>query len=192
MTRRLLTVEQVLRVLPTTGPRIAELTAGLSPTQLRAGPEPGEWSANEVLAHMRACSDMWGGCISRIVAEDHPSIRAVNPTTWIGQTDYVDQDFASSLRAFEAQRVDLLAVVPPLGSDHWSRAATITGGGRPREQTVLDYASRLAGHERTHLKQVEAVVREVRTRPLVAGPHDCGRLVIKRRPPPSTVGPANR
>jgi hypothetical protein len=26
-----------------------------------------EWSAVEVLAHLRACGDVWGGCIARIL-----------------------------------------------------------------------------------------------------------------------------
>ena len=42
--------------------RIAVLTEGLTPAQLLAPPEPGEWSARDVLAHLRACADMWGMC----------------------------------------------------------------------------------------------------------------------------------
>jgi hypothetical protein len=34
----------------------------------------------------------------------------------------------------------------------------VTGAGAPLTKTVLDYADRLAKHERTHVKQVAAVV----------------------------------
>lgn len=160
MTSRLLTVEEVLALLPENVRRIVELTAGVSAAD-RASPEPGEWSVVEVLAHQRACADMWDGYIVRMVAEDHPTMRAVNPRTWIKKTDYVDLDFESSFQAFAAQRADLLAVLQPLTPDEWSRGATMTGAGRPLEQTVHDYASHLARHERTHVKQIAAVVRQV-------------------------------
>jgi hypothetical protein len=42
-----LTSEQVLSMLAEAPPRIAGLTAGLTPAQLLAGPNQGEWSANE-------------------------------------------------------------------------------------------------------------------------------------------------
>jgi hypothetical protein len=105
--RRSLTIEQVLTLLPETAPRIEALTADVSPSELRTQPEPGEWSANEVLAHLRACADVWGGCIETMLAEDHQTIRAVNPTTWAERTRYADQDFDASLRAFATQRADL-------------------------------------------------------------------------------------
>lgn len=128
---------------------------------MRASPQPGVWSANEVLAHLRACADVWGSCISTILAEDHPTIRAVNPRTWIEQTDHVDLQFEPSLQAFAAQRAELVAVLEPLEPRDWSRAATITGAGRPLERTVLFYATWLTRHEQTHLKQIQAVMRTV-------------------------------
>jgi len=49
-----LTTEQVLTLLAATPRRIAALTAGLAPAQLHTTPNPGEWSANDVLAHLSA------------------------------------------------------------------------------------------------------------------------------------------
>src|SRR5690242_3040738 len=103
------------------------MTAGLTPVQLHTSPAQDEWSANEVLAHLRACADMWGNSIVAILAQDKPTLRAVNPRTWIEKTDYLEQKFQPSLRAFAAQRTDLLEVLEPLGPEGWSRAATVTG-----------------------------------------------------------------
>jgi uncharacterized damage-inducible protein DinB len=153
-----LTSEQVLTLLAEAPPRIATLTAGLTPAQLRATPNPGEWSANEVLAHLRACADMWGNCMRLIIAEDRPTLRAVNPRTWIKKTDYLEQEFQPSLRAFAKQRTDLLAVLDPLAPEDWSRMATVTGAGKVLERTVLFYADWLAGHERPHIKQIKRIV----------------------------------
>ena len=162
MPSRSLTIEQILTLLAETPPRMAALTAGLEPAQLHTAPNPGEWSANDVLAHLRACADMWGNCIAAIIAEDTPTIRAVNPRTWIKKTDYLELEFRPSLRSFTTQRADLLTVLRPLPHQGWSRAATVTGAGKPLIQTVLSYADRLARHERPHVKQIERIVNTVR------------------------------
>jgi len=148
-----LTIEQNLNLLAATPARIADITKGLSPTQLVAPPKPGEWSARDVLAHLRACSDMWGKYILKILNEDGPTFRAVNPTTWIKSTNYLEQKFRPSFRVFSAQRTELLAVLTPLPPAAWSRTATVTGAGKPRERTVRTYAQWLANHERSHFKQ---------------------------------------
>ncbi len=61
-------IEQLLSLLTETPPRLAALTADLSPQELQTRPTPDEWSANEVLAHLRACADVWGNCILAILS----------------------------------------------------------------------------------------------------------------------------
>ncbi len=162
MSRSSLTIEQILTALAETPPRIAELTVGLTTAQLHAAPNRGEWSANDVLAHLRSCADMWGNCIVAMIAQDTPTLRAVNPRTWIKQTDYLEQEFRPSLRAFTRQRTDLLAVLKPLAPKGWSRAAIVTGAGAPLVRTVHTYAQWLARHERPHVKQIERIVNTMR------------------------------
>ncbi len=105
---------------------------------------------------------MWGGNMLAIITQDKSTLRAVNPRTWINQTDYFQQDFQPSLRAFATQRDHLLAALEPLAPEGWSRSATVTGAGKPLERTVLDYAVRLAIHERSHVKQIEHIVNTMR------------------------------
>jgi hypothetical protein len=158
-----LTIEQVLSLLQATPLRLAELTTDLSPEELQTRPNPDEWSANEVLAHLRACADVWGNCIVAIIAEDMPTLRAVNPLTWIKKTNYLALEFWPSLRDFAIQRADLLAVLSPLPGDAWEHSATVTGAGKVLERSVLFYARWLAGHERTHVKQIERIVKTMHT-----------------------------
>lgn len=156
-----LTIDQVLTLLAEAPSRIAALTAGLKPAQLNNAPKPGEWSVNEVLAHLRSCADVRGDIIPTILAEDHPTLRAIDPRTWIKQTNYLDMDFRPSFEAFARQRAELLAILEPLPLAAWSRAATVTGAGKILERTVLFYAQWLAGHERQHVKQVKRIVNAV-------------------------------
>jgi len=157
---RPLTIDQVLTQLQDQPEAIAALTAGLPRARLHSPPRRGEWSVNDVLAHLRSCADMWGKYIALIIAEDHPTYRAMNPTTWIKSTNYPELEFAPSLRAFTKQRAELLALLRPLPEAAWSRSATVTGAGRPRERTALEYARWLANHEQSHVKHVARIVSE--------------------------------
>jgi hypothetical protein len=155
-------IDKILRALAEAPERLAGLTAGLSEAQLHTAPAPGEWSANELLAHLRACADVWGRCIARIIQEDKPTIRAISPRTFIRQTDYLKLDFQPSLQAYTLQRAELVKVLQRLEPEAWSRSATVTGVGKPFVHTVQTYVERLIIHERTHLKQIESTTGAVR------------------------------
>ena len=161
MSQRRLAIDELLTILAEGPPRLAASTALLSPAQLRTRPKNEEWSATDVLAHVRACADIWGGCIESIIAEDRPTLRAVNPRSWIKKTDYRDLEFRSSLRSFTKQRSVLLAVLEPLPPKGWSRSATVTGAGAVLVRTVHFYAHWLAKHERTHVKQIARIANEM-------------------------------
>jgi hypothetical protein len=143
-----MTMEQILSVLRDTPDRLRCLTGDLTEAKLHAAPEPGEWSVAEIAAHLRSCADVWGRAIETIAVTDHPTIRAVSPTTWIKSTDYGQLAFASSLQAFSNQRDQLLALLADLPDQGWSRSATVLGGGTPLELTVHSYANRSDGCDR--------------------------------------------
>jgi hypothetical protein len=159
MSEKYLSIDTILTILKETPPRLAKLTAGLAPTQLQIAPSTGEWSIHEVFAHLRACADVWGDqYIMAILAEDRPTIKAMNPLRWIKNTDYLEQDFQSSLRTFTKQRKKLLSVLEPLPAKDWTRTNTLLGAGKPLQQTLLSHADGLARHERLHLKQIERAI----------------------------------
>jgi len=158
----MLPVEQILSLLVEAPRHIKVVTARLDPARLRIAPREGEWSANQILAHLRACADVWGGSIVTMVREDHPTIRAINPRTWIRDTYYLDRTFRPSLRAYTQQRTELLAHLESLSPRDWSRGGTFTGAGKPLERTVLSEADAIARHERLHVKQIARVVGTMR------------------------------
>lgn len=161
MARKPLTNEEVLALLAAAPTRVAALAEGLDAQQLRAVPGGGGWSANDVLAHLRACADVWGKCIVEIITRDEPTIKAVNPRMWILGTDYPRQDFFASLDAFARQRAELLPVLQPLSLAGWQRKATVVGAGAPLVRTVYSYAAWMAEHERPHVKQIRRITEEL-------------------------------
>jgi len=154
-----LPADELLTLLRDHPRRVAEATRGVAAAELQTAPD-GEWSAVEVLAHMRSCGDMWGGAIESILAAEHPTIKAINPRRWIESTNYRDLTFKRSFHVYETQRKRLIATLEGLRPKEWGRGATVTGAGKPLELTVHSYVQRLAVHERAHVKQIERLVRE--------------------------------
>ena len=155
--RRAMTAAEVLTVLEENPRRIAAATANVAASRLRSVRILGEWSATDVLAHLRACADARGDFIPKMLAAQRPTLRAVDPRSLIERTNYRALEFAPSFRAFGRQRARLLALLTPLPPEGWSRTALVTAGGPVRERTVLHYAQWLARHERTHVRHIERV-----------------------------------
>lgn len=152
-------IELVLKLLAATPRRIALLSRGVDTSHLYFRPQPDVWSASDVLAHLRACADVWGKSIGQMITLDRPQLRYVSPRGWIRKTDYLELEFTPSLKAFTAQRRELLKLLKGLVMNDWSRSATFTGTTKGREQTVYSYACRIAEHELKHCGQIEAVLK---------------------------------
>ncbi|MFN8679264.1 MAG: DinB family protein [Thermomicrobiales bacterium] len=157
-----LTPDEILTLLRAHPGQFAALTAGLTPARLRTPPEPEAWALTGILAHLRACADVWGDVIATMLANDRPTIRAINPRAWIERTDYQDLAFAPSFAAYTAQRASLLTTLDALTLAQWERDATVTGAGAPLTRTVYFYAQWLARHERSHLNKIARVAETVR------------------------------
>lgn len=152
-------VEGYLFALAATPERLSALSQGVPAEQLYQRSTAQPWSANDVLAHLRACADVWGKSIQAMIAQEHPSLRYVSPRTWIRKTNYPDLEFQASLAAFTRQRSELVEILTALPNADWARGASFTGTTQGREETVLRYARRLALHEEAHCLQIEELLK---------------------------------
>jgi hypothetical protein len=114
-------IAHVLTLLSGTPREIARIVKGLSEQQLQRQPHKEAWSAQQIVAHLRACADAYGHWIVRMLAEDHPTIRYVSPRGWIRKTDYLQHNFSETLDGFSKQRSGLVAVLTKLTSTEWAR-----------------------------------------------------------------------
>jgi hypothetical protein len=151
--------EQLLELLADTPHRLASLSRSLEDERLSFKPDETAWSANDILAHLRACADVWGKSILAMIAQDHPTLRYVSPRTWMRKTNYPEQDFHHSLHAFTRQRMELVQALKALQPAGWSRGATFTATTKGREQTILSYVQRITDHEHEHAQQLEALLK---------------------------------
>src|SRR3954471_18337466 len=148
----------VIALLQTTPRHIGSAVGGLSDPELCWKPAPDSWSLAEVLAHLRACADVWGESIMKILKQDNPTFRYVSPRTWIKKTNYLHLDFKASLPEFRKQREELLTVLQPLPYEDWLRRAKVKAA-KLREETVLSYGQRLANHEAGHCGQIDRILQ---------------------------------
>ena len=152
--------DAVMEILRATVPRLEELTRGVSQKRLSTVTDYG-WSVNDQLAHLRACHDVLGGNMLRIVREDHPSWKGMAPRAREGQTDYFDWKFAPAFEVFRAQRAELLEALEPLPPEGWKRTATVWAPpGVVYEYSTLYYGDWMARHERSHLKHMARILEE--------------------------------
>ena len=151
----LLSAAEIIAILSGTVGRITALSDGLTEPQLNAAPEPGEWSANVLLAHLRACQDVLGGNIVRILQEDRPAWKRRSPREWHRKSGYNDWSFGPAFEAFAQGRAELLANLGSVRQEDWERIAVVTvQPNRVLEQSARFFGDWLAGHERGHLEQM--------------------------------------
>ena len=140
--------------------RVETATRGLQTTQLYLRSDAEPWSVSDILAHLRACSDVWGNSIVAMLTRDNPTLRYVSPRSWMHKPLYRAQAFDVALVSFTQERQKLVKALADLDEAGWLRRATFTRvSARQRDQTVLSYADRIVTHEQPHLDQIESLLR---------------------------------
>ena len=140
--------------------RLEQATRGVETARLYLRSDVEPWSVSDILAHLRACSDVWGKSIVAMLMQDKPTMRYVSPRASLKKPMYHDQAFDKALASFTQARQRLVATLTELDAAGWVRPGTFTGvSPRQRDQTVLSYAERIVNHEQPHLAQIEALLQ---------------------------------
>jgi hypothetical protein len=136
----------------------ARLTAALATVPAEAlqwRPEPGEWSAHEVVVH---CADSETNAAARIrylAAEADPVILGYDEAEWARRFNYHDHPLAPALALVVAVRANTVALIRRMHEDYWQCLGRHTESGRySAEDWLKIYAEHLEGHAR----QIEANV----------------------------------
>ena len=148
-------VKRYLAVISETPQRVADATAEFDDLQLHFKADSKSWSASDLLAHLRSCSDLWTHSIYAMLAENEPQFSDVDERKWARVTKYAGLDFFDSLEAFSLQRKNLVRVLHDLPFEAWERSALIV----ERRHTVFTQTRRMAKHESEHLQQLSSILR---------------------------------
>lgn len=148
-------IKKYLDFLAGTLDHIDLITRDASEEQLHLKASKQDWSVRDILAHLRACSDVWGNSIEAMLADENPVLRDVHPRHLVKQTNYLDLSFRESLQAFASQRAKLLSVLRQLSFEDWGRPGVIGGW----KHSVFSQARRMAKHETEHITQIAGMLR---------------------------------
>jgi len=148
-------IEKHLKLLEEIPRRIKSVTHELDDAHLQFKTDKKSWSVNDILAHLRSCSDLWTHSIYAMLAEHEPVFSDIDERKWAKVTRYAELPFAESFQAFSFQRENLLRVLKSLPFESWEKSAIIF----ERKHTVFTQARRMTKHENEHCAQIESLLR---------------------------------
>lgn len=150
--------ELYIATLAETPRRIAACTQGLSDDLLARPPVPKAWSVQEILAHLRACADLWTFSIYAMLVADQPELADIHPRQWSKGLAKAEPGFQEAFQRFVLEREQLIRVLVGLAPEAWERSAQI---GK-RRHTVFSQVRRMALHEGEHCAQIEETLKPFR------------------------------
>jgi FMN phosphatase YigB (HAD superfamily) len=146
----------LLAILRSTPAALTGLLAPLASAALTARPAADEWSATEILCHMRDVEiEVDRPRIRQILDEDAPFILAQMPDEWAKTRSYQAQDALSALREFTSARLETLEMLKVLAPAQWSRKARHAILGPTTLQEMVGFN---AEHDRLHIQQVWKII----------------------------------
>ena len=115
-------------------------------------PAPGEWSAREVLAHIRSVDAILAPYIFFLTVLENPTFPGFDERELADHAGYLDDDVETALATFAVRRRELVRLLERLDDAGWRRESTHTAYGR---FTIAQYAAHLAAHEEEHALEFE-------------------------------------
>lgn len=150
-------IQEQLNILEQTVPRITKCTDTLGESFLQTASTAGEWSANEILTHIRSCAEVWSYSIYAMLIIDAPELNNIHPNTWSKFQQYNTLSFAENLLAFDIQRQNLLRKLKHLSLKDWKRTGRFSN--KSNEYSVFSQTRRMAQHELGHCEQIESIIK---------------------------------
>jgi hypothetical protein len=113
---------------------------------------PGDWSAVEALAHLRASDDIVSPRFAMILVRERPPLSAFDERRWAEVAGYGQMGFHAALTGFAMRRAELVAMLRRVAPDDWARVGVHEVAG---EISLLALLRGLVEHEEEHCAQVE-------------------------------------
>ena len=164
-------VDRRLERLARTADDLADAIRGREDTALSRRPDARNWSAKEIVCHLRDIEEL---CILRfhtMLVMDDPKVFVVgappldptgwgiggdvpfplDPDRWAEERQYLRNDTAAALMAFRRRRREGLALLRGLSAAEWQRGCLHPTHGRV---TFADWTAGMAAHDDSQLAQL--------------------------------------
>jgi len=141
-----------LEVISQTPRRLEQLAETMGPARIEQAPAPGKWSAREILCHLADCEVVFAFRLRQTLAQDHHTIDPFDQDVWA--KNYRSYDARTALDALSALRAWNVALIRSVKPEDLARPVTHPERGTMTFQTIVET---MAGHDRNHMQQVEAI-----------------------------------
>jgi uncharacterized damage-inducible protein DinB len=131
---------------------LAAAVRGKDDAAVSKRPDDKNWSAKEVICHLRDAEEGFMARFDVIMAMDDPRLTAVDTDRLARERQYLRNDVTEALAAFRKRREETLAFFRGLKGDQWKRGGIHAVRGR---MTMDDFLSLIAWHDDNHLDQLE-------------------------------------
>src|SRR5437016_5095371 len=122
-------------------------------------PADGEWSAAQVLLHMRVSDAIVSPRLLHMLLRDDPPLIAFDDEAWGRLIAGADVPIEDQLAGFSARRRELVYVLRGLSDEQWAR----TGQHELRGTVTIEaVAQSIVEHEAEHRAQLEACMAALR------------------------------
>jgi len=143
-----------LTVIAATPDHLQNLLGSLSAGELDRIPEPGKWSARQVLAHLADTELVFAFRLRQAVAEANHVIQPFDQDAWAAT--YSQVDAAAALAVFRTVRLWNLAFIQSLPPETFAKTLSHPERGAMSLQTVVET---MGGHDLNHLIQLEKLLK---------------------------------
>jgi len=144
------TLDEQLARMERTVNDYAAVVKNVSDAQLTKRPDPKNWSAKEVICHVRDIEESFMMRFLSIMAMDDPKFLPVEPDRWAVDRQYQRNDVQEALAAFKTRREETLRFLRGLKPEQWERGGIHATRGR---MTLKDFVELMAWHDDNHLDQ---------------------------------------
>jgi len=110
-----------------------------------------DWTAGEVVAHLRDCEEYRLQRCGRMRDEDEPGLPAFDQEALARERDYASVDIRLALARFEELRDEVVRLLSGLDEAQWQRT------GRHEEEgliTIESHVRHAISHDLVHLRQI--------------------------------------
>jgi hypothetical protein len=136
------------------GPRLVrEAVGGMTDDELRAKPVPGRWSTLEVLCHLSDVETVYAERMKRVIAEDEPPLRSLDPDVWLPRLGYHRRDAEEELRLIELIRRQMLRILRSLAPGEFQRTGFHSEAGQITLETLLERVTNHIPHHVEFIRQ---------------------------------------
>ena len=146
------TLDEQLARMERTVNDYAAVVKNVPDAQLTKRPDPENWSAKEVVCHVRDIEESFMMRFLSLMAMDDPKFLPVEPERWAVDRQYQRNDVQEALAAFKTRREETLRVLRSLKPEQWERGGIHATRGR---MTLKDFVELMAWHDDNHLDQLK-------------------------------------